>query len=348
MAFSESRFREIISGDARDGVARLLRPMLRAASWPYGTAAALRRAAYRRGWRRSCQAGVPVVSVGNITTGGTGKTPLVAWVVGQLGRQGRRPAVLIRGYRGRDGKSDEAELLERLTGAPVIVDPDRLAGAARAVAGGADVLVMDDGFQHLRLRRDLDIVTIDATCPFGHDALLPRGLLRESPAVLALADMLVLTRCDQVSQSQLLSLRKRLARLAPGVTVAETIIRPTRILGHDAAPLPAEALAARAVWAFCGLGNPENFYRTLTGLGARLLGQTTFNDHHAYVPADVEALAARADAAGAELLLTTAKDAVKLHGLAAQVRWLEIELEFRTGRQELEDRLRQQATGAAR
>ena len=350
MALDEARFRDIISGRAKDPAAAVLRPLLRAASLPYGAAMAVRRMAYRRGWKQSCAAGVPVISVGNITTGGTGKTPLVAWVVNVLKEQGRRPAVLIRGYKGQGGQSDEAALLAGLTDSPIIVNPDRVAGAAAARAGGADVLVMDDGFQHCRLRRDLDIVTIDATCPFGYDAMLPRGLLRESTAALAGADVLVLTRCDQATPSDLSSIRARLGELAPQALLAETAARPTMIASMTGPVQPAETLAGRTAWAFCGLGNPESFYRTLEDLGLRLLGKTTFNDHHAYAAADLKQILEKADAAGSECVLTTAKDAVKLQGLDPQlvgrIGWVHIELVFLAGQGPLEEHLRQMAGGS--
>ena len=316
--------RAIISG--RRGLApALARAALRGLSWPYAAATAARNACYAAGLLRQHRAGVPVVSVGNITVGGTGKTPLVAWVVARLVELGRRPAVLIRGYKAAAGVSDEARVLEGLCNpsgqavqVSLIVNPDRLAGARQAVAGGADVCVLDDGFQHRRLWRDLDMIALDATCPFGHEAVLPRGLLREPLTGLRRAGLIVITRCEQVSPDALQAIRRRLTDLAPQALVAESVMRPVGLLGPAGQSDPPAALHGKRVWAFCGLGNPAAFYATLRSLGADLAGQTTFDDHHAYTPRDLQRLASQARAAGAELLLTSAKDAVKLHGQACE------------------------------
>ena len=176
--------REIMSGRRRGAGASLLRAALATVAGPYAGTMWLRRWMYRRALLPSRRAKVPVICIGNITTGGTGKTPMVAWVVGRLKAAGCNPAILTRGYRPAAGQSDEAELLKHLCDAPVVINGDRPAGAAQAVAGGADVLVMDDGFQHRRLRRDMDVVLIDATNPFGYGHCLPRGLLREGPSAL--------------------------------------------------------------------------------------------------------------------------------------------------------------------
>ncbi len=283
-----------------------------------------------------------MISVGNITTGGTGKTPLVAWIVNFLKLRGSevKPAILTRGYRAEGGQSDEATLLERLTGVPVIVNADRVAGAAAAVAAGANVLVMDDGFQHRRLKRDLDIVTIDATCPFGFEKVLPRGLLREPLSALKDCQVIVITRCDQVSGAALADIKNRLSRLAPTAIIAESVVKPVSISGADGKCEPASSLAGKKIWAFCGLGNPEAFYRTLSDLRAQLVGQTTFNDHHAYSAADLHFLTQQAQSAGADLVITTSKDAVKLAGLGNElvqkIHWLQIDVEFICGQPELE------------
>lgn len=330
MAINERCWHDTISGGQTCLGARLGRAALRAASWPYAAATGMRRWCYRRGWKGSYSAGAGVISVGNITTGGTGKTPLAVWVARRLGEDGRRPAILTRGYKAVEGVSDEAEMLKRLTGVPVIVNPDRLAGAKAAVGQGADVLIMDDGFQHLRLRRDLDIIVIDATCPFGYDAVLPRGLLREPAGALKDADVIVITRCDQADRQALSAIHGRLAALAPDAVLAESVMAPTALCGFDGGQEDPACLAGESVWAFCGLGNPEGFYRTLAGLGAPLAGRTSFNDHHSYSTRDVRRLHERASSA---LLVTTAKDAVKLAGVggAADIRWLEVELAFRSG-----------------
>jgi len=299
---------------------------------------------------RSFTAAVPVISVGNITTGGTGKTPVVAWVVRQLQQGGEKnPAIVTRGYKAVAGVSDEATLLKRLTGATVLVNPDRLAGAATAVGLGADVIVMDDGFQYLRLRRDLDIVTIDATCPFGYEAVLPRGMLREPVRTLRYADVVVITRCDQVGEEDLSAVRRRLAALAGCAEVAESVMKPVALAAFNGTSQPPSCLTGRPIWAFCGLANGDAFFRTLESLGSNLIGRSSFNDHHAYTTADVALLRERSQAAGAAMLVTTAKDAVKLAGvpLTADIHWLEIEVAFREGEEKLKLRIQNAARAAA-
>jgi tetraacyldisaccharide 4'-kinase len=287
----------------------LLRRLLGA---PYGALMRLRRSAYAHGLLPSRAVAVPVFCVGNLTTGGTGKTPMVAWLVAQLQQLGRRPAILTRGYKARDGMSDEARLLEQLTGGAVVVNPDRLAGARHAIANGADVLVMDDGFQHLRLRRDLDVVLLDATNPFGGGTCLPAGHLREPADGLARATAVVLTRTDQVSPADLDALQTTAATLAPHATLLQARHAPASAIDPADQPHQPETLAGRKLFAFCGLGNPGAFFSTLESLGAEIVGRCCFGDHAAYPQARLAELDRLADQARAEFLVTTQKDAVKI------------------------------------
>ena len=294
----------------------MLRGALYAASGPCAGAMRLRRWAYRHGLMKSHAVGVPVICVGNITTGGTGKTPMVAWTVARLKDASKTPAVLTRGYKAGSGRSDEAELLKRLCGVQVVVNPDRAAGARQAVAAGANVLVMDDGFQHRRLRRDLDIVLIDATCPFGFGHCLPRGLLREPPSALKSAHAIVITRSDLADAGELRALRARLRRLAPGASIHLAVHRPVKLIAPDGEARKPDALEGEEAFAFCGLGNPEAFFETLDRLGAALRGRCALDDHVRYAPATVAALSEQARSAGAKVMVTTAKDAVKISASA--------------------------------
>jgi tetraacyldisaccharide 4'-kinase len=191
------------------------------------------------------------------------------------------------------------------------VNPDRVAGAAEAVGRGADVLVMDDGFQHLRLRRDLDIVLVDASNPFGFGHCLPRGLLREPLSALRSAGAVVITHCEMVGRDELAGLRARLAMLAgrAGVCLAEHQPATIECNGQT---MPASELAGRKVFAFCGIGNPENFFAMLQRAGAEIVGQAAFADHVDYSGSTLNGLAERAQASKADVLVTTAKDRVKL------------------------------------
>jgi tetraacyldisaccharide 4'-kinase len=303
----------VISGQARGLGPGTQRAGLWLASVPYGWAVGARNWLYDRGWRRSHRAVVPVVSVGNLTAGGTGKTPCVEYVARYYRRLDRRVAILSRGYGGAGGRNDEAMVLEEnLPDVPHLQGADRVLLAALAVEElESEVLVLDDAFQHRRLARDLDVVLIDVTDPWGHGHLLPRGLLRESPRRLRRAGVVVLTRCDQVPAGEVARVRGRVARLAPGVPVAETTHRPVELVNREAAPL--ERLRGRPVAAFCGLGNPEAFRRTLLGLGADVAAFRTFPDHHGYTRADVADLTAWARQQPPEcVVVTTQKDLVKL------------------------------------
>jgi tetraacyldisaccharide 4'-kinase len=345
------RFLALVSGEARGPWAALQRLGLRLASLPYGLAVRARNALYARGWKRVERALVPVVSVGNLTVGGTGKTPCVEHVARFYRERDRRVAVLSRGYGSAGGANDEARLLEEaLPDVPHLQGPDRVALAHAAVEElESEILVLDDGFQHRRLARDLDLVLLDATCPWGHGALLPRGLLREPPSALRRAHAVLLTRCDQVSAEARQAIRDRVARRAPGVPVLESVHRPEGLVnGDQTAPL--ELLRQRPVAAFCGIGNPEAFRRSLADLGANVVAFRAYADHHPYARDDVEALRAWAAGLPADaLVVTTQKDLVKvrLPQLAGRPLWaLRVRFALTEGQAEL-DRLLEGALSPA-
>jgi tetraacyldisaccharide 4'-kinase len=312
---------------------------------PYAGAMRLRRWAYRRGLKRSASAGVPVISVGNLTMGGTGKTPMVAWVVQQLKEAGRTPAILTRGYKAVAGRSDEAELLKSLTGVEVVVNPDRIAGAAAAVANGANVLMMDDGFQHMRLRRDLNIVLIDATNPFGGGSCLPCGRLREGFSALRDADAVILTRCDIADPDAVAGLRGAVTKLAPQASLHEAMHKPVKVVDDQGVQRPPESLAGRKAYVFSGIGNPDGFLATVCGLEAEPVGQLVLKDHVTYTPKFLQTMYKHADEQGAEMLLTTEKDYVKLEGMTLErpVWRLAVEMDITDGREALAERILQAA-----
>lgn len=281
----------------------------------YRPTVAARNAAYDLGLAPTRRAAVPVVSVGNVAVGGTGKTPIVAWLVERLNARGHRAAVVMRGYRGDGAANDEARML----GGLVVCDPDRVRGAATAVAAGATCIVLDDGFQHRRLARDLDLVLIDATRPWGGGAVLPLGLLREGLGSLRRAQAVIVTRSDQVPVEALAAIERRLR--AQGRPLARARHAPVALTPlRGGADRPPEALAGRPVVLASGLGNPAGFERTARDLGWDVREHVRFADHHPYGADDASALAALATRHGATLVVT-AKDAVKLraHPLAAEV-----------------------------
>ncbi len=312
---ARQRFLALVRGQRRGPWVALQRFLLRMASWPYGLAVRARNVCYTRGWWRSERVPVPVVSVGNLTVGGTGKTPCVEYVADFYRDRERCVAILSRGYGSTAGANDEALVLEEnLPDVPHLQGPDRVALARAAVEElESEVLVLDDGFQHRRLARDLDLVLIDATDPWGLGYLLPRGLLREPVSGLRRAHAVLLTRIDQVSPEALSALKGRIARLVPGLPVIESVHRPEWLVNSEGEVGSLELLGERPVVAFCGLGNPEAFRRTLLSLGARIVEFRAYADHHAYARADVEALGAWAARQSEEaIVVTTQKDLVKV------------------------------------
>ncbi|MCC7137972.1 MAG: tetraacyldisaccharide 4'-kinase [Planctomycetes bacterium] len=300
----------------------LVRAALTVLSGPFALAAGVRGALYHRRWLPVRRVGVPVVSVGNLTAGGTGKTPFVAWLVTAAVARGRRPAVLSRGYGPRPAGSplsDEGTLLRELLPAGVVQveDPDRVRGARRLLASPTppDLVVLDDGFQHRRLHRDLDVVLLDATDPFGGGHLLPRGLLREPPRALVRAHVVVLTRAERVPPARVAALRAEVAALAPRATVAVARTVARALVGADGAEQPTSRLAGEAVAAWSGIGNPAAFEALLGDLGARVVLSVRGRDHHRVAAADLARVLARATAAGAGRVVVTHKDLVKLRPL---------------------------------
>jgi tetraacyldisaccharide 4'-kinase len=326
----------LLSGERRGPGAALLRGLLGAAQVPYAALMRLRNACYDRGWLRTCRVEPAVISVGNITAGGTGKTPMVRWLAQRLAERGMRPAVLMRGYRRGSARiSDEQEMLSAwLSGgtAPIIVhaQADRVAGANNLLLRdpAIDVIVLDDGFQHRRLARDFDLVLIDATNPFGYGYVHPRGLLREPLAGLRRADAFVLTRSDGVGSAECARIEgilRGLNSIAPTYRCAHrwTGFRA----GEDPAaspPRPLEDLRGRRVFVFAGIAQPAEIPRRLAELGARCVGGRWFFDHHTYTAAQLDELEAQAGAVGAEVLLTTEKDWAKIAALGWRPRGLAI------------------------
>jgi tetraacyldisaccharide 4'-kinase len=295
----------------------------------YGLGAGLRRTLYARGLLRTKKLPAPVISVGNLTVGGTGKTPVVACLAALWRDRGRRVAILSRGYGGRiqgptrlsDGErlyhkppevGEEPYWLARaLPGVAVYTGADRYAaGLAAWEEFKPDLFLLDDGFQHFQLHRDLDLVLLDAAAPFGNGSLLPRGPLREPLTALSAAQIIILTRFDHPRhEANLSAIQKRF----PDKMVLTASISPVRVTSHPGGQAQApEVVGHRALMAFAGLARPEVFAATLQDLGVDLKGFKFFPDHHNYTPQEVHDLAATARTLGAEALITTGKDWARL------------------------------------
>ncbi len=327
---AERWYERILNGRAGPWTAPI-RGAFRAASAGYGFAVRRRNAYYDRP-EVPQRVRVPVISVGNITVGGTGKTPMVMELVRRLQQRGARPAVVARGYGGRDGINDEQRMVqERCPGVIYVGNADRVAGARRAAELGADVIVLDDGFQHRRLARDLDIVLVDATCPFGYGHLLPRGLLREPVAALGRAGAVVLTRCDQVTPAETARIEECVRQAAAEAALLRCRHRVTSIRALDGRAAM-ESIAGRRVVLAAGIANPAAFEATMASLGAVVVGRRWWPDHHRYTAKDVRALFDSRRFPAHDAVLTTQKDAVKLAALpdvdAASIWVACVELEF--------------------
>ncbi|MBN2210998.1 MAG: tetraacyldisaccharide 4'-kinase [Sedimentisphaerales bacterium] len=342
------QIRTIINGEAKGVIPAAFRGLLEGAEAIYRVGIHWRNQRYEKGRTEIYHLDRPVISIGNITTGGTGKTPMVIWLCECLLEQGKRPAILCRGYKaGINGDNDEVQLLRTsLADVPIIVDANRVRGGQRAITEyDADVLVLDDGFQHRRLARDLDIVLIDATCPFGYGHLLPRGLLREPLMNLARADVVVLTRCDQVATKALERVKQDVIRLSgerkdSSLFIIESVHQPEMLYGSDNLEYPFEDLQGKDVIAICGIGNPESFRRTLEMLGARIANFMVFADHHYYSAEEAAAIGPAVKKHQVDFCVTTAKDWVKLKAFkemqnASYMRRLEVRTHITAGREML-------------
>ena len=309
---NEHALRRLLEGGGgRAG--RLIRVGLHLPGLVYGCLMAMRRGAYRRGWLPSRRLPAPVVSVGNVAAGGTGKTPFVLMLAREFSARGRRPGILLRGWR-RDatGGSYEAELYRRLCPKAVVAaGANRLAAARLALEGGADMLLLDDGFQHRRIRRDMDVVLIDATSPWGGGNCLPGGLLREFPSALADGvQAVVITRSDQCEAASIKELRETIARLAPKAAVFAARHRPGRLHRLNGEDVGLAALRNLPVAAFSGIARPEAFHKTLESLGARVVLSFAGSDHADFDPEMIADALAGAGRLGARLVITE-KDAAK-------------------------------------
>lgn len=371
---SEQRYLELIAGPPQSVVSRLLRSVLRVASWGYRGGVSFRNLLFEVGLKRSHAVAVPVISIGNLTTGGTGKTPTVALLVALLKELGHRPGIISRGYRElSDGGNDEARVLKLLCpGTPHVQNRDRVA-AAREVAAvpqtgvgqACMVILADDAFQHRRLKRDLDIVLIDALNPWGHGALLPRGLLREPVSGLRRADVVILTRADLIDASTRDSIWQIVQRVNPATTVVELAFAPAGLVDKVGTQHPVDDVGAATspdsasgsisagtsgdsprpesgALAFCGIGNPDGFRKTLATAGITVLDLVEFPDHHHYERSDLQQLTDSARKMSATSLVTTVKDLVKIEPEWAgsiPLLALNIKAEVTSGRQALDEAL---------
>jgi len=312
----------------RDALKRTLagRLLLRPLSLAYTAVIKVRKGLYDSGLLRARRLPVPVICFGNISAGGTGKTSTVVAVARELALSGRKPAILIRGYRRTARAScvtvlskgrtfslpqtgDEALMLYRMLedlGVPVVVSSDRYKAGLAALKLGADILLMDDGFQHFALKRDADIVLVNATSPFSEDRVLPYGNLREPASGLARAAAVVITHCEQVTQAAIDDLRAEIRDINPDAKIIESMHSPEKFLDPATArPVDLDAIRGRPAVALSAIGDPASFESALGKLKIELRQIWRYPDHHAFTVAE---LAAAHQSRGGLPLITTYKD----------------------------------------
>jgi tetraacyldisaccharide 4'-kinase len=349
LVLDQEYYRKLISGEI-GGLGLIVRFLLPIICFFYGISVRLRNFLYTKGLFKIHRVDRPVISVGNITTGGTGKTPFVILLCKWLSEK-KKIAILTRGYKAGTRQEetnqtyiDEPQILAKsCPGVEVIINPDRLEGAREAIRKfNAEVLLMDDGFQHRRLGRDVDIVMIDATKPFGYGWLLPAGLLREPICGLRRADAVVITRCDQVNEIQLKLVEQKIQNTTEDAIIARSAHKVVIAKLADGEEISPERLKGKRIFAFCGIGNPVSFIDTIHRIGCKVVGSKIYNDHHHYTEEDIREIFEKGGKVSSDLILTTQKDWTKIEGMKIlysegnkPIGYLEIALNFISGEEKI-------------
>lgn len=306
--------------------------------------------------------------MGNLTAGGTGKTPVVQFLCDWLKEIGYHPAIVMRGYgsslnlatnhlvadeRGllvtqEEAGDEAAQLAQNLPGIPIWIGANRVVGGQNAIQlSKANILIMDDGFQHRKLFRDMDILLIDALRPWGYDHVLPRGLLREPISNLRRADAILITRSDLCSEEELKNLEKQIYFINERAQIFRTSHKPNRIVELFGSELPVQVGLEKKAHFFCGLGNPSGFFRTAIEAGFVETGRTIFPDHYPYQKTDLLNLEEKAKAESAQVLLTTEKDGIKLKKFeksSIPIWQLGIEVSFEKREEQLKNAIMEKCT----
>ncbi|NQT32575.1 MAG: tetraacyldisaccharide 4'-kinase, partial [Candidatus Omnitrophica bacterium] len=296
----------------REGlVALLIKGLLRILSWGYAVGIGIVGWMYHSRIRKEHRAPVPVISVGNITLGGTGKTPFTMFLAEYLLQSGRSPAILIRGY----GEDENRMIKDTLADVPVFVGQNRLASARSAAGNGCDVLVLDDGFQHRKLARDLNIVLVDSVRFFGNESLFPRGTLREPVSSLERADILVLTKVDQLDELERERASEKLKGLSKGKSVVQMRHKPFFLNDVTGGAYQVDSIKNEKVCLVSGIVDPDYFAFLIKGLGAEIVSRFDFDDHHQFTRVDMMKVYKRALETKADKIIITKKDHVKIKDL---------------------------------
>ncbi len=368
---------DVIFGRARGFRAFLMRIFLRGLSWLFRGLVALRLKLFKKGFKEQAHLGTMVISIGNITMGGTGKTPVVELFAKTLRDRGRKVAILSRGYKSKDldkpqewlsqhdGEripdeempkvvsagtgldlevqyaGDEPYMLAKnLDEVSVIVDKDRIKGGRFAINElDSDILLLDDGMQFLKLAHSIDVVLVDSNSPFGTGAMIPRGTLREPPSSLCRADYIFITKCYNPGNTKLIKKIRKHNKVAEIIECTHGPVHLENVFTGDIVPL--SFLDGKFVAAISGIAVPASFEEKLTDLGANVLFHRTFSDHYNFTQEDIDSFMRRCMSRDAEIIVTTEKDAVRFHRpteLDVEVYFLRIEVDILSG-EDVWDRL---------
>ncbi|MBQ7556049.1 tetraacyldisaccharide 4'-kinase [bacterium] len=340
----EQKWKKLVSGQDRTWRRYLIWPLLLAAGKIYGAVIKLRNRLYEKGYKKRYWPGCHVISVGNITVGGTGKTPVVAMLSRALSKGGRKVAIVSRGYKSHspslrfrlkhkefsnktkvvcDGKElllspkiagDEPYMLaQELKNVIVVTDPDRVRGARYAIREfGVDTIILDDGMQHMRLRRQNDIVLIDANCPFGYGRILPAGLLREPLEGLKRADHIFITKAENLTEEKYQELVDEIRLYNQEADILTCQYEPEKLVSvHTEKESPVSLLKDLPIMVVTGIAQPDGFVKILEKQGANVVCKRFFPDHHRFRRYEIEEIYETAKNFGAQAVLVTEKDAVR-------------------------------------
>lgn len=347
MSSMKSYFRRLAEGYEDGFGAKLLQPVLGLASGLYGTAAGMRRGFYESGIFKAEKLPYPVISVGNVTWGGTGKTPLVEYVARRIAERQKTALVLTRGY----GKDEDEQYRQHLSKAVVGVGQNRLA-VAKAITQKqrVDAAVLDDGLQHLKIKRDFEIVNVNALNPFGNGSLLPRGILRESVTVIKKAHAVVIMHSDLIPKKDLDALKEKLRKLSPEAILVEAYLEPLFFYrAKKRARFPVNKLLNQKVTTFSGVGCPHSFRVLLTKIKVKPIRNFEFGDHHPFTEKELKEVKEVSDSAYAEEIITTEKDFYRSPELISEVLnplVLATRLRIHSGEEEFNRRLMKTLEGA--
>ena len=339
----QEQFYGLVSGRQTGIVATLLRGGLRLLEIPYGCIVSVRNLLYDKQFLPIHRFSVPIISVGNLTLGGTGKSPMVAWLCRALLEQNLRPGLISRGYGGaahkgetHEGNDEFMEMSRWFPTIPHIQNKDRAAAIKKLLqTDPVDVIILDDAFQHRQVDRNVDIVLLDATSPFGFGHIFPRGTLREPLGSLRRADIVLLSRSNLADEATRQQIRREVLSINPNIVWGETIHAPTSLASLESfGNEPVESIRGQSALAFCGIGNPSAFRNTLEQCGVQIAKLLPFPDHYRYTVADAHKLVQTAKELGTDLILCTMKDLVKLNRsdfAGFSLRAVAIEIRFTAG-----------------